>query len=183
MVVKRPALQQPPVVKPPSKQPPVIGKQRVTLQVAKKVVLCSRPITALAVTQPSRPMPAQRLGHQTASDTAGLPPAGVHAEHLTTLHEQLSLLSTKVDALTGLIRRMSADGASGRKAPASETRATDPEQGLNAKEAAALLGIGRATFYEMLKRDDFVSPIKVGKRSVRYSRADLLAWRLKQTAT
>lgn len=182
LVLKRPAVQQSSAVKAQAQQTPVTGKQRVALKAVTKVLLRSTTSTASALTTARRPVQVQNLGHQTVPDASGYGSARAHSEHLTKVNEQLSLLSAKVDALTDLIRRMSADGASGRKAPASKTGPTDPEQGLSAKEAAALLGIGRATFYELLKRDDFVCPIKVGKRSVRYSRADLLAWRLKQTA-
>ena len=57
------------------------------------------------------------------------------------------------------------------------TVALDPDAGLDAEEAADLLGIGLSLFYEM-KKDGRLGPIpyRLG-RSVRWIRGELLAWR------
>jgi predicted DNA-binding transcriptional regulator AlpA len=94
--------------------------------------------------------------------------------------KQIALLTAKVEALIELMHRMDQRLAAHAKAASDAGTSADPERGLDVKNAAALLGISRASLYELRKEPGFVKPIQVGKRSVRYSRAELLAWQQAQ---
>ncbi|MBN8505523.1 MAG: helix-turn-helix domain-containing protein [Burkholderiales bacterium] len=106
----------------------------------------------------------------TADASAGEPPS-VAMQDL-----QIAMLAAKLDALTELMHDVKKLLADRTKAAMEPGTPGDPERGLDAKEAAALLGISRASLYELRKEPGFVQPMQVGKRSVRYARAELLAW-------
>lgn len=94
--------------------------------------------------------------------------------------KQLALLTAKVETLIELMLRVEQRMVAHAKAASDAGALADPERGLDVKAAAALLGISRASLYELRKESGFVKPIQVGKRSVRYSRAELLAWQQAQ---
>lgn len=43
-------------------------------------------------------------------------------------------------------------------------------------EAAAMLGVSRSSLYNMLRDGDFCRPVRIGPRTVRFLRSDVLAW-------
>lgn len=43
-------------------------------------------------------------------------------------------------------------------------------------EAAAMLGVSRSTLYNMLRDGDFCQPVRIGPRTVRFMRAEVVAW-------
>lgn len=47
---------------------------------------------------------------------------------------------------------------------------------LNASESAAYLGIGRRSFYELIKRGDFPDGKKLLDKTLYYMKEDLLRW-------
>jgi prophage regulatory protein len=43
-------------------------------------------------------------------------------------------------------------------------------------EAAAMLGVSRSTLYNMLRDGDFCQPVRIGPRTVRFLRSEVVAW-------
>lgn len=152
---------------------PAVRPVTISRPVAKPVGKAVRlSVTDLAIRFPAQPALATALPIPAAHP---LTPA-VEQPRAATQEKQIALLMAKVDALTELVHRLERNLAGHAKAATEAATPADPERSLDAKEAAALLGISRASFYELRKQPDFVKPMQVSKRSVRYARAELLAW-------
>ncbi|MBL0089766.1 MAG: helix-turn-helix domain-containing protein [Ideonella sp.] len=99
-------------------------------------------------------------------------------------HDELRALHAKLEAVLELLHRLA------HRWPARERERVavatdhqcDPDRGLDAKQASELLGVCRSSFYELRKQPGFPEAVQVGKRSVRYRRGDLIAWRATRTS-
>jgi len=47
---------------------------------------------------------------------------------------------------------------------------------VHSPEVVAICGISRSTIYEMIRRDEFPAPVKLGARAVGWRRSDIEAW-------
>ena len=47
---------------------------------------------------------------------------------------------------------------------------------INAREAARMVNVSAAWIWILTKRGEFAHPVRIGKRQLRFSRKDVLAW-------
>ena len=61
-------------------------------------------------------------------------------------------------------------------APEPSPRAATTPEIYQLPEVVAICGISRSTIYEMIRRDEFPAPVKLGARAVSERRNDIEAW-------
>lgn len=58
----------------------------------------------------------------------------------------------------------------------AEARAQMPDRYLCMTEVTALVGLKPSTIYSLIKRNEFLSPVRIGRKSVRWSERELRSW-------